>query len=298
MTQDQLALLADARISSDARLLVMLVMLMGEGWHEVEHATFRALLTGGPSNETVRRHLRAAEAAGWIERKAGGRGHATSYRFLPRGERSWQFRDALVCALPDKALRGVALSEFSPTTQSAYAPPVVRSTMVGSSTMEKSRAPAREDPGVSDQAAEAMAGRDGDLNGCRGALRDYLETSVPTSRQYGYVQTLVTWLDGIDRSVFQLPDGGQLPADKRTGYLALALNELMAGDESQMKRPVGDPGNLKTKLNILLKQRSYDGGSKRRNGGTGTGPARGEATGIGRNQGGFRVERGEGPDAG
>ena len=34
--------------------------------------------------------------------------------------------------------------------------------------------------------------------------------------------------------------------------LAAALNELAAGEESKMKRGVGDPANLRTKLNILL----------------------------------------------
>jgi len=105
------------------------------------------------------------------------------------------------------------------------------------------------------KADEAIERHGEKLAGCRGALRDYLAQRVHPPRQYAYVQKIAGWLDGLDPSVFRLPDGTTLPADGRTGLLADALNDLAASDERCMKRPAGDPANLRTKISVLLAQR-------------------------------------------
>lgn len=86
-------------------------------------------------------------------------------------------------------------------------------------------------------------------------MSDYLALRVPRDRQYGYAQTVATWLNGVDPTVFRRPCGSQVPEGERTGILAGAFNELLSADEALMKRPVGDPGNLKTKVGILILQR-------------------------------------------
>ena len=74
------------------------------------------------------------------------------------------------------------------------------------------------------------------------------------ARQYQYVQTLLGWRGGTDAGVWKTPDGSSIPLEKQTALLAAALNELGASDETKYKRPVGDPANLKTKMNVILRQ--------------------------------------------
>lgn len=57
---DRLALIADARLPGDARVMGLYILELGEGWHHVAHDDFRAILDG-PSDETLRRHLRKEE---------------------------------------------------------------------------------------------------------------------------------------------------------------------------------------------------------------------------------------------
>lgn len=278
MTQSQLALLADTRVPDSARILALFVDVAtkaDDGFAEISHDEFRRILFGGPSDDTIRRHLRQLENTGWIESRPGGKGHSNRYRILATDEcgPNQHFRAALVRSLKDRLGTEQGLSTFSSAPEPSLKPPVV----VGGSSkkeVEETRGRALQvSYPLTEQARTAIDERGDSLTGCRGALQDYLESRVPEGRQYGFVQTVVTWIDGRDRSVFELSDGSKLPDAEKTGYIAAALNELSAGDESRMKRPVGDPGNLKTKLNILLRQRGYDGG---RNGSTHRGGRPGE----------------------
>jgi hypothetical protein len=93
------------------------------------------------------------------------------------------------------------------------------------------------------------------MNGCRGALTDYLAARVPPERHYAYVQTLASWLANPN-CCFATAGGGLLPEGDRHRFLALALNELGASDETPYRAPPGDPRNLKTKLSVLIREAS------------------------------------------
>lgn len=270
MTETQLALLADNSLSDTARMIGLWVSLRESGddrWVELTFDDVRVFLHDYPPDSAIRRHLSMLTGSGWLERKPGGRGHGDRFRLQPRS------------TLSDRLGRSLTLKPDSLQPRSSLSDTVVRSTVVRSTSVDDSGAHVEQFPyQISEKAEAAIIEYGDDLSGCRGALRDYLRASVVPPRQYGYVQTIATWIAGTDRSVFQLSDGGQLPEVERAGYLAAAMNELMAGGETSMKQSVGHPGNLKTKLNILLKQRDYGG---HRNGTThrrsSPGSARGEA---------------------
>lgn len=95
---------------------------------------------------------------------------------------------------------------------------------------------------------------DGKLSGFVDPLRDYLAERVPPHRQHAYLRTVQGWLDGT-ANVFRKPDGTRLEPDRIPDVLAEALNDLGASDEEMMKRPVGDPANLRTKIDALLRLR-------------------------------------------
>lgn len=282
---DRIALLADARVPGDARILALYLMELGEGpaadgWHEVPHLRFASLITGGASDETVRRHLRALEAMGWIEARRGGRDHSPKYRIVPRSEAGQNaiFRAALFSTMAPNASAGsidsptASRGEKDPPTGSRGYDPLSPTASRGDDARSRSRGTAVEVAGeegarevgsvenryhLAPGAQDAIDQHGEKFAGCRGSLRDYLVARVQPIRQRGFVQTLAGWIDGIDPSVWKhLPDGGSLEPEFRTQAIAAALNELAATDESKMKRPEGDPGNLKTKLGILIKQRS------------------------------------------
>jgi hypothetical protein len=76
------ALLLDARLTDQARVLGLFIASLGDGAHEIAHDDFAMILHGTPGQETIRRHLRQLEVFRYVERSAGGRGHSDSYRFL------------------------------------------------------------------------------------------------------------------------------------------------------------------------------------------------------------------------
>jgi hypothetical protein len=125
------------------------------------------------------------------------------------------------------------------------------------------------------------------LTGCRGALRDYLRQCVAPEKQYAYVQTVAGWLNDLE-PVFRLPDGSSLhDRGERTKALGNALNLLAASEERMMTRPIGDPDNLRTKLNVQLRKRSngerngsYDRAATGASSSEAAGPGRGKYAGL------------------
>jgi len=273
ITTDHLAMIADTRLSEAARILGLAIMLADadeDGYSELSRDDLRTVLSTAQSDDSIRRFLRELENAKWVESKAGGRGHANRYRIIGPHEYGpiGSLRSALVHTLSDSFGSGADLSVTYGRTRAHPKRPVggtVGGEEVGRSKEEvpPSVSPPAE---LSDKAAELLEG--GDLEGCRGALSDYLRLRVPPDRQYPYIQTVRTWIQGgADASVFRRPTGGSVPLDQRTGVVAEAVNELAAGIESKMKRPVGDPGNLKTKIDIIIRQRDdHERRSKRTNG--------------------------------
>ena len=236
-------LLRDARLSDAARILGLHLSMLGEGDHELSFDALAAIVHGTPQTETIGKHMRQLTVHGYAERTSGGGRGSPRYR--------WHESSAPKKIGPEQSL---------PRNFSAQSDTVVVDD-------EDKQIPPIVPPKLDDRTEKALDQHAGKLTGCRGALRDYLTANVPTpTRRYAYVHTIATWLDGGDPNVWRLADGSGLPPPERPALLATALNELAAGDEKMMKRPIGDPANLRTKINILLRQRNDH---ERRNGGTG-----------------------------
>lgn len=275
-------LLADSRLSDTARVIAMHVLTQEpdeDGFVPLAYDELRPILHGIPSSETVGRHVRMLEGCGWLDRRPGGRGNADRFRLDPA-------RDTPLNIAPPSEPGPINNSPplepgskiDSPHSQGGAKSPVGGDYRGGKKVevvVEGRREPPLTPPldrsgasgggrdrggfGPIDPRADEVIVRLADrLNGCRGALTDYLEHRVPQARQYGYVQSVVTWLDGGDPSVFRKPSGDRVPSDEVTGLLATAFNELLSTDEALMKRPVGDPGNLRTKISVLVQQRYAD----------------------------------------
>lgn len=225
-------MMMDARLSSDARVIGFFIANRGPGAHEISREEFGDVITNDAGRDRVRRALAQLERLAWVTRRPGGRGHFDTFEFS---------------GLEFRGLKIKPPETPSPKTDSRLEPRPL--SPIGSSTQDDNN------PLISPLAEKALEQHDEKLGGCRGAIRDYLTVLPVGRRQAAYVQTVAAYLDDIDPSVWRLPSGGWLPKPDRTAVLAVALNELAAGDEKMMKRPVGDPANLKTKINILLKQR-------------------------------------------
>lgn len=233
-------LLTDARLSSDARVLGLYIASRGEGFHEIPRDELGDVLTNQCSRDRVQRALGQLVRFAWLVRKPGGRGHADSFAFTKVADSPAPKVDSDQDSRQVKATGG--------EDERRREPPVI--------------------PLFNSEAAEAAIAQHGEkLAGCRGALRDYLKARVPASRQSAYVHALAGWIDGISPWVWKRPDGSSLPDERKPGAIAAALNDLAASDESRMKRPQGDIGNLETKLEFQLKRGAYresGNGSNRR----------------------------------
>ncbi len=247
MTEAQLSLLADTRLSPRARLAGLFLSEIETAVEpsagasvEVSSASLEGLLGG--SWDVLRRDVKALETNGWIERETNtGKGHSPEYRFLAYAN-SPPYEELRVAFLHTL---NFSLGEY--TTLKPFG-------MGGSAQAKQHRSSRRYDVVVVVDERAREKSEDEILRGCRGSLRDYLAGSVAPPRQYQYVQTLIGWLGGTDAGAWKKPDGSGVAPEKRTELLAAALNELGASDETKYKRPVGDPANLRTKMNIILRQ--------------------------------------------
>jgi len=264
MTPDQIALLADTRLSPEARVMGLLLSLT-EGI-ELPYAELRGFLRVGA--DRVKRAALELEDSGWSERRPGGRGHGDTFSVIESDrvpETTQAIRDAFRAALFDR------VGEITPSIYrdtetgggkndrgtETTPPKPFRGTLQGGSKAavvvvddEGSSTPLNPPTEFDPKAEAALAQHATRLAGCRGALRDYLVTRVPPASQLGYVQTIASWLDG------GLPPRGLIQHPRPTKLLATALNELAAQDEQSMKNRVGDIRNLRTKVEILARQKA------------------------------------------
>jgi hypothetical protein len=215
----------DPRLSPDAYRMFVVIASRGDDWHEIEADEFRVLLDCKSDNPVYRARERLVRL-GLIEWKQGGRHHANQYRYLAQVVE--------VNAIPRSGGGGkapVVVGEGEDTTN-PLSPPV--------------RFPLHV------KAMQAISVSSGKLEGCRGALVDYLQSRVASDRQYAYVQSVVSWIDNPNQ-VFQTGDGTPVPPPERVKLLAVALNEMAASDESKYHAPVGDVRNVRSKLSALAK---------------------------------------------
>lgn len=267
MRQDFLALLADARIPSDARVMAMLILEMGDGWHELSHEQFAALLDG-PSSETIRRHLRKLENAGWIESKTNTGRRAPQYRFRPWDEAGpfQGVRNALLASLPESMphtdegetisapQHGGVDDSFAPHRRGGE-PVSPTPTRGRGAPTSSSLPPPPPPPPPSDRAIEFGEGRES-MVGCRGSVADYLATGRVEGhdRQLAYVQSVAGIIEGTDEQLWMQPDGSRIH-EGRAQIIAGCLNELRQGDEvgKWFPAPPGDIRNLHSKIRYKVK---------------------------------------------
>lgn len=243
---DLAAVVGDTRLSADARIIVLHVAFMGKGEHELGYAELTRLLNQA-GEKRVRRAVRDAHEVGWLTVRWGGR-HCPRFTFNPANSAGLDERETL----PEE--QGQI---FDPAEVAGLngAGPLARGFVEPSTTDDAvDDIPPVVPPfaSVAPDAEAAIVASGDQLRGCRGSLRDYLVRCVPSRRQYGYVQVVRAWRDGAG-NVFRRPDGSTVPPTEQNAVLAEALNDLSASDEAKMKRPVGDPANLRTKINVLLK---------------------------------------------
>lgn len=271
-TQEQLALLADARLPTSARIIGLIVSLGPPEGIELRFDDVRAYL--GPndaeSDDSIRRHMRRLEATGWVERTPGGRGHGDTFRILMDGEcgANAPLRLGTVAALTeridphqhslsDRVGSAAGLNMDRVGSAAGLSPPSSSSTP-SSAVSSRARAREADEPGglLHPDAAAAIEQAAAKLAGCRGALRDYLVQRVEPELQYGYVQRVVTSLDGRDEWMWSDRRGSRLSED-RVGVLAGALNELAASTETgkHFHEEPGGFGNLRSKVRYLVASR-------------------------------------------
>lgn len=268
----------DTRLTPEAARLALYIASLGDGEHEVRRTDFAALLNH-PGEKGIREALRVGVEAGWLDRRPGGRGHPDRFAF----------RVAPGATLSDRVPPGGSLN--------ALRVPAGATLSVSSSSSgvdvggDLTTARERLYP-IAETVLAAMDKRASDFNGCRSSVVDYLARRVPTDRQHGWIYAVAGWFDGMDVSVFRYPDGSTLPADQRSKVMAAGLNELMSTNEATgFSRPSGDAANLKTKIQILLRQWASNAHPKRSaDPAATTSPARSATGRIGANQGRHVVE--------
>ena len=266
-------LLYDARLTETARIIGLHVAMTASEDEPtaIPYDEFAKILNGAPSGDTIARHVRVLEVHGYVKKSPGGRGS-------PVFEWLGSLSTPDICGLKQELWSAHMRTKHLPGTGADHRGSLGR-THADQSLRSSSRevvggvggdARAREAE-LPPEIEKLLETYDELFTGCRGSFRSYLKISVPKSRQVGYVQSIAGWLNGIDETAWKTPSGSTVPADERTGILATCFNELLGQDEGSMKNSVGDIRNLRTKLNIRIKQ-SYEKPHKedgRRRSGTG-----------------------------
>lgn len=253
-------LLDDTRLSREARLMALHLVRLGDGEHQVSTQDWQRVLGAGPrgvaKRQSIAQYMQELEVLGWIRRREGGSG-SPYYQLLPSPQGTPAASpvpsgDARGASAPvpsgDASGSPVPSGDTLPSPQGTPAGPLLLQDIF---VVSDSRTRTREQ--LHPDAEHAIEGAEGVLNGCRGALRDYLAARVKPERQYGYVQRLVTSLQGADEFMWADKTGRKL-TEGRTGILAAALNELIAGSEvgEHFSDPPGGFSNLRSMVRYLV----------------------------------------------
>ena len=270
MTPEQLlTVVTDPRLTPEALRVILYVDTLGRAGqeHDVKGEDLAILLHGG--EKPVRAAIARAVHCGYLAARHGGRaGHKLTLLERARADRNHSPAGAISSDHTSGALRNDAPQGGIPSGKplpegrdsAETTPPGEGFRDRGGDYRGGSRREeevVRENPTsfhLDPRAREALDQHVDKLAGCRGALVDYLQLRVQPQNQRGFVQSIATWLDQ-PLAYFRQPDSTAVPTELRTARIAAALNELAAGDsEMGMRAPMGDVRNLKTKLDIVIRQ--------------------------------------------
>lgn len=232
MTQQQLRLLNDSRLSDAARILGFYLSTLPEGPQEMKHDSLAVLLHGTPNADTVGRHLRQLVVHGYANKASGGG------RGSPRYE--WREVSTRENSRADDAL---------PAKIHGQRPSVV---VVGSS--NPLNPPVELKPLATDASALIEAERE-TLGECVKPLGSYLRRRVTPDSQEPYVGRVLSALDPeCMNPQWRDATGAVIPMPRRRAIMADALNELATADETKDRKwKSGDWGNLRNKLLGLIR---------------------------------------------
>lgn len=253
MTLDLRSLLADRSLSDASRVLGAFIATndTGEGI-ELRFEAISGILHGFPGKDKIRASIRPLEQLGYIVRRAGGAGHGDvfSWAGVPIGygpnptvikeaeeigegsSRSLRSQTHPIESGQDRSLRSQTHPTSPPSSSSNYPPP----------------------PPLDARAREWVESRT-TLEGCRGALLDYLaDPRVDPERRLAYAQSVAGLIEGTDENVWMARDGTHV-REGRQQIVAGCLNELRQGDEigKYFPGPPGDIRNLKSKIRYRVK---------------------------------------------
>lgn len=247
-TQEQLALLADARLPAAARIIGLILSLGPDEGMELAWDDVRAFFgpTDPESDDTIRRLMRRLEATGWVRRTTGGRGHSDTFRILDQHEcgSNAPIRVGMLAGLSDRlgTSAGLSTDRLGTGAQSKAPPPPP---IPPPPPPENARARI-------DEAFEVVGDT---LAGCRGSLRDYL--ALPrvegAEAKHAYVMSVAGLIEGTDERHWR--HLGETITQDRAQIIAGCLNELRASDEvgTYFPGPPGDIRNLHSKVRYKVK---------------------------------------------
>lgn len=250
MTPDEAAVLADTRLSREARLMALYVAARGPGGHEISHETWRHLLGrsgrgGPPKDDTIAGYVAELRTFGWVDQDtATGRGHSPRYEFRPPSDGGPNQQIAPL-------LRGGLKIDPPPTGgPNEFRPPPSG----GLNAPSSSSLPLLPLPPPLDARARAFVIQTDCLIGCRDSLLDYLADRVEPGRQLAYAQTVAGLIEGTDEGAWMARNGSHV-RDGRQAIVAGCLNELRQGDEigKYFPGPPGDVKNLRSKIRYRVK---------------------------------------------
>lgn len=234
-------ILTDGSLTPDACRIVLYVMQLGDGVHEIPHRRFAPLLNH-PGAKRLRSAIQLAVDLGYLERTAGGRGHHDRYEFRipPRANLS----DNMT---PEANLNGdrlppeAKLSGPVVVVEAGVNPPIVPpSPSIGPLADDAERLIEAEAEVIADAVKP---------------LRSYLRRRVPPERQEPYVGRVIAALSPYCLNPqWRDATGSTIPIERRPALMADALNELATADEDGDRRwKAGDFGNLRNKLLALMR---------------------------------------------
>jgi hypothetical protein len=242
----------ETNLSPAARVLVAHVGTLKEST-EIDYSTLGRLF-----HMRDRRIIRAvvdeAADARWVAvEKRHGRGLHPLFSFIGPPEKEPEEENGAqnVPFYGENGAQNVPYTEVNGAQNVPFIDDVARAFLIGSSNEEEEGEDARVR--AREAAEEKMKNHPELLGPVAEPLREYLERRVPPDRWVPYIGSVASLLRPMTTFDWRAKGGAEIPLEKRGGYVVDALLDLGASDEERgHRRPTGDFGNLKTKIQVLI----------------------------------------------